>query len=90
MSAYGGLFLLDTGSVTPDSIRGRYDGDDARPPAQLVGRFRVVDYDGNPLDIRHSVLRAALLVGLIFGAMAIGRWNIEGRDLLDRSGVRAL
>ncbi len=35
MSACGGLFLLDTGSVTPDSIRGRYDGDDAQPPALI-------------------------------------------------------
>ncbi len=29
MSACGEFFLLDTGSVTPDSIRGRYDGDGA-------------------------------------------------------------
>ncbi|MDP6183801.1 MAG: hypothetical protein QF609_08275 [Gammaproteobacteria bacterium] len=35
MSACGGLYRLDTGSVTLDSIRGRYDGDDARPPALI-------------------------------------------------------
>ncbi len=33
VSACGGLYLLDTGSVTPDSIRGRYD--DARSSALI-------------------------------------------------------
>jgi hypothetical protein len=35
MSACGGLLLLDTGSVTPYSNRGRYEGDDARLPALI-------------------------------------------------------
>jgi hypothetical protein len=38
MSACGGLYPLDTGPVTPASIRGRYDGDDARPPADIFSK----------------------------------------------------
>ncbi len=54
MSACGGLYLLDTGSVTPDSIRGRYDGDDAWPPA-LIPKLT----DNSEHLFRHPFLCAA-------------------------------
>ncbi len=32
-------YVLIPARVTPGSIRGRYDGDDARPPARIPKRF---------------------------------------------------
>ncbi len=65
----GGLFLLDTGSVTPDSIRGRYDGDELQRSAfnpKLIDVLERVSSRGQPFYTGHRVGDCSIIRSLLF------------------------